>query len=92
VVGAGGPPTIHAREFLQPVAFQAIQQPPQRKDPLSPNSIRQTVQVLGGQLIDRRGQPGQVVRPARMCVRFHGGTYQAPTQRQVPESRVWTTA
>jgi hypothetical protein len=47
VVGPGGATGVHEGEFSEPVAFQAVQQPPQPQDPLGPNPIRQAGRVLG---------------------------------------------
>jgi hypothetical protein len=53
VFGAGRPPGVDGGQLLEPVAFQAVQQPPQPKDPLGPDGVGEPVQVLGGQLLDR---------------------------------------
>jgi hypothetical protein len=58
LVGAGGPAGVDAGQFVQPVAFQAVQQPPQPQDPFGPDAVGKAVQVLGGQLIDRGGKSG----------------------------------
>ena len=71
--GAGGPAAVDGRELLEPVAFQAVQQPPQHQDPLGGNRISQPVQVLGGQLVGGRGQGGQPVwLPARLVTWWLG--------------------
>ena len=57
--GAGGPPAVHGGQLLEPVAFQAVQQPPQPKELFGRDRVGQPVQVLAGQLLDRRGQAGQ---------------------------------
>ena len=59
VLGPGGTAGIDPGEFVEPVAFQAVQQPPQLQDPLGPDRVRQPVQVLGGQVVDRCGEGGQ---------------------------------
>jgi hypothetical protein len=41
---------------------QAVQQPPQLQHPLGRHAVSQAVEVLAGQLLDRRGQRRQVVR------------------------------
>jgi hypothetical protein len=65
VVGPGGPAGVHGGQLGQPVAFQAVQQPPQPKDPLGRDRISQAVQVLGGQLLDRRRRVARLSgRPA----------------------------
>jgi hypothetical protein len=48
LVGAGGPGGVHRGQLGQPVAFQAVQQPPQPKDPLGGDRVSQAGQVLGG--------------------------------------------
>jgi hypothetical protein len=78
VLGAGGPAGIHPGEFLEPLAFQAVDQAAQPQHPRSPDRVGEAVQVLGGQRIDVGGQGGQPVHPlmrrwSRMCVRVHGG-------------------
>jgi hypothetical protein len=65
VFGAGRPAGIHRGEFLEPVAFQAVQQPPQRQHLFGGDGVGQAVQVLGGQLVNRRGQGGQRIPGAR---------------------------
>jgi hypothetical protein len=54
--GPGGAAGVQVGEFVQPVAFQAVHQPPQLKDPFGLDRIREPVQVLVGQLLDHRGQ------------------------------------
>jgi hypothetical protein len=74
VFSAGGPARIDAGELFEPLAFQAIYQPPQDQHPLGPDSIGQLVQFLGGQVVDHRGEGCQRRhRPDRMCVRVHCG-------------------
>jgi hypothetical protein len=58
LVGAGGPADVHGGEFVEPVAFQAVDQPPQPEDSFGQGGVGQAGQVVGGQLIDRRGQSG----------------------------------
>jgi hypothetical protein len=53
------PAGVDGGRFGQPVAFQAVQQPPQPQDRLGPGGVGQAVQVLGGQAVDRGGQGGQ---------------------------------
>jgi hypothetical protein len=62
VFGAGGPAGVHGGQLLEPLSFQAVQQPPQGQDPLGPDRVGQAVQLLGGQLVDGRCQGGQPVR------------------------------
>ena len=72
--GAGGPAGVDPGQFLEPLAFQAVHQPPQDRDPLGPDQIAELVQVLGGQPVgnhDQGGQPVPVRRLGRMCVRVH---------------------
>jgi hypothetical protein len=45
VVGAGGPAGIDGGEFAEPVAVQAVQQPPQLEDPRGPGPVGQAVGV-----------------------------------------------
>jgi hypothetical protein len=59
VFGAGSAAGIDGREGLEPVAFQAVQQPPQRQHPLGRDRVSQAVEVLSGQLVDGRRQGGQ---------------------------------
>ena len=62
LVGAGRPEGVDAGQFFEPLAFQAIHQPPQPLGPLDPDAARQPVQGLGGELVDHGGQLGQVLR------------------------------
>jgi hypothetical protein len=43
LVGAGSDTGVDGGEFVEPVAFQAVQQPPQPKDPLGPNGVGESV-------------------------------------------------
>jgi hypothetical protein len=61
VVGAGGPAGIHARELVEPQAFEAVQQPPQHQHPLGPNPVGQVGQLPGGHAVDRCRQGRQIV-------------------------------
>ena len=88
LLGPGGPAGVQVGQLGQPVAVQPVQQPPQLKDPLGPDRVRASVQVLGGQVLDRRGQGGQPVwspgrvpvrRAIRICVRGHGRQPINPT-------------
>src|SRR5215207_5120205 len=47
-LGPGRPSAVDGRELVEPVAFQAVQQPPQLQDLCGQGGISQTVQVLGG--------------------------------------------
>jgi hypothetical protein len=60
-VGPGGPAGIDGGQLLEPVAFQAIQLPPQPKDLFGQGGVGQAVQVLGGQLVDGGGRGGRGV-------------------------------
>ena len=79
----GGAAGVHGGEFSEPLAFQAVHQPPQDQDPLGPNRVGQPVQVLGGQPVHGHRQRRQPVRcserrAGRICVRVHGGNLSAP--------------
>jgi hypothetical protein len=76
LVGAGGPAGVDGRGGVEPVAFQAVQQP-QLEDLPGGDRVGQAVQVLAGQLLDGRGQGGQPVwssgrRPGRLGGRLPG--------------------
>src|SRR5215207_4186454 len=47
-LGPGRPAGVDGRELVEPVAFQAVQQPPQLQDLCGQGGIGQTVKVLGG--------------------------------------------
>jgi len=47
-LGPGRPSAVDGRQLVEPVAFQAVQQPPQLQDLCGQGGISQTVQVLGG--------------------------------------------
>ena len=66
--GGGGPAGVQVGEFVEPVAFQAVHQPPQDQHPLGPDRVRQPVQVLGGQVVDRRRQGRQPSGEQVECV------------------------
>jgi hypothetical protein len=83
VVGAGGAAAVDGGQFLEPVAFQAVQQPPQRQHPRGRDPIGQPGQVLAGQPLDGGFQPVQPDRLyhdllGRMCVRIHGQHLPGP--------------
>jgi hypothetical protein len=46
--GPGRTSAVDGRELVEPLAFQAVQQPPQLQDLLGQGGIGQTVQALGG--------------------------------------------
>ena len=49
LVGPGGAAGVHGGQFLEPVAFEAVDQPPQGQDPLGQRHVVQAVEVLGCQ-------------------------------------------
>src|SRR4029450_8337885 len=58
---AGGPAGIHRGQLSEPVAFQAVHQPPQAQQPLGAGAVGQPVQVLVGEVLElghQRAQPG----------------------------------
>jgi hypothetical protein len=55
VDGAGGV------QLGQPVAFQAVQQPPQDQHPLGPDGIGEAGPLLDGQLVNHCGQGSQPI-------------------------------
>ena len=80
LVGPGGAAGVDGGEPPQPLAFEAVQQAPHPQQVLSQGGISQPVQILGGQRVHGRHQPGQAVRRSRrsrprlvgrMCVRVH---------------------
>ena len=77
LLGAGGPPGVQVGQLSQPVAFQAVHQPPQHHDPFGQGGVGQPVRVLVGQLLEfghQRRQPGRCPGrvAGRMGVRVHG--------------------
>jgi hypothetical protein len=62
VVGAGGSAAVDGGQLGQPVAFQAVQQPPQLQDLVGQGDVGQAVQIQAGQPVDGRGQRGQLIR------------------------------
>ena len=95
--GPGGPAGVDPGQFLEPVAFQAVDQLPQHQDPLGPDPVAEPVQVLAGQLVGDRSQRGQVLRCrpwrwGRMCVRVHGGNLSTPQPKATTRRRLWTTS
>jgi hypothetical protein len=84
--GAGGAAAVDAGEFVEPLAFQPVQQPPQHQHPGGRDRVGQGVQVLGGQLLDRRFQVAQPDRRhdgrpilSRIYVRVHGRNLPDPS-------------
>ena len=101
LVGAGGAAGIDAGEFLEPVAFQAVHQPPQFQDPLGPDHVTEPVQVLGGQPIHDLGEcrqpiPPRVRLPAVGRIEYvfesMAATYQPFTPTQPPNQHLGTTS
>ena len=87
--GAGNATGVDDRKFAEPVAFQAVQQPPQAKDPFGPGGVAQTGQVLGGQPLECRRQRRQPLRrPGRMCVRVHGGNLSSPRPKASTKAEI----
>jgi hypothetical protein len=74
LVGAGGPAGIDRGQFLEPVAFQAVQQPPELQDPDGPDAVRQTVHILGSQ--EAWGRTAGPIEPGRA-----NGARTPPTHR-----------
>jgi hypothetical protein len=99
LLGPGRPPGVDRGQFLEPVAFQPVQQPPQHQHPLGQDPIREPCQLLAGQCIHRGRQHRQPIgrphrtdpgRPAgRMCVRVHGGQPIRPHPNAKHQSRIW---
>jgi hypothetical protein len=63
LVGPGGPAGIRGGQLLEPVAFQAVDQPPQPQDPLGPGR-RRPGRPGPGQPAHRRLRPGTPACPA----------------------------
>jgi hypothetical protein len=61
LVGPGRPAAVDGGQALQPVALQAVPQPPQLEHLLDQGGVRQAVQVSGGQAVHGRRQRRQVV-------------------------------
>jgi hypothetical protein len=56
LLGPGAPAGVEVGELVEPVALQAVGQPPQGQDPLGPDPDWQAGQVLGGQAVDVGGE------------------------------------
>jgi hypothetical protein len=54
-------PPVHGGQSLEPLAVQAVQEPPQLKDLLGHLRVRELVWVVGEELVDVGGQGGQPV-------------------------------
>jgi hypothetical protein len=65
LLGAGGPAGVDGGEFLEPEAGLAVQQPPPRLQPFDPDAVGEAMEVVGGKLVDRRGQLSQILRQLR---------------------------
>jgi hypothetical protein len=96
VLGPSRSAGVHGRQLPEPVAFQAVQQPPQDQHPLGPDRIGQPGQVPGGEVVDRRLKGRQPVRvfgrtPVRMWVRVHGGNLSTPHQKASTSTNLWTS-
>jgi hypothetical protein len=52
VFGAGGAAGVQVGEFGEPLAFQALHQPPQGQDPFGPAGVGQPANILGGQALE----------------------------------------
>jgi hypothetical protein len=71
LVGAGGAAAVDGGELAQPLALQAVQQPPQPQHALGQGGVGQPVPVLGGEVVHYRlqgrhwsgGLPGGRSRP-----------------------------
>jgi hypothetical protein len=77
LLSPGSPAGIHRGQLAQPLAFQAVHQPPQGHDPLGHGAISQLVRVLVGEVLELGHQRRKPRRCAgrvagRMCVRVHG--------------------
>ena len=74
---------------MEPVAFQAVHQPPQDQHPFGPDRIGQPVQVLGGQVVDRRGEGCQPSAGLTECVfGSMAATYQPPPDHK-HQPQIW---
>jgi hypothetical protein len=97
----GDAAAVDPGQFLEPQAVQAIDQPPQRQDPLGPDTITSRSRSW----VASRSRAA--VSPARSSRCPGGGgpggwfewvfesmaaTYQAPHQRQAPTTRLWTSS
>ena len=92
LLSPGGSPGVHGGQGSQPLAFEAVQQPPQRHDPFGQGVVGQPVQVLVDQLVDHRRQRPQPCGALLECVfDSMAGTYQAPTRTQAPNPNLGTT-
>jgi hypothetical protein len=80
LVGTGGAAAVDPGQLPQPLAFQAFQQSTKDQDPPGGLRVGEGVEVLGGQLLHRGGQPVQPARlRRRMCVRVHARNPSHPT-------------
>jgi hypothetical protein len=85
LVGSGRPTGIDGGQFLEPLALQPVQQPPQRQDPLGPDPDSQPGQVSGGQAIHRCRECRQVVQraPRGAGPRAHTNTCSSPWRQPI---------
>jgi hypothetical protein len=100
LVGSGRPVGVDLGEFVEPVPFELVQQPPQDQDPLGSGCGGQPGSVLAGEGVDVGGQRRQPVRwtPRRLAavlvrtpVRIHGGNLSGPHPNASTEPNLRTT-
>jgi hypothetical protein len=63
LLGPGGAAGVDLGEFLEPLAFQPVDQPPQLEELLGQGGVGEAGQVLGVELVHVGGQGRQRVRP-----------------------------